>query len=57
MAGVAKSCYLSVMDMTTRKTVLNKVFFKMADLNKYMNTDEFKEKYPREQFMITKEIY
>ena len=57
MAGKAKSCYLSVMDMTTRKTVLNRVFFKMADLNEFVKTDEFKEKYPADKFSYSKEIY
>ena len=57
MAGVAKSCYLSVMDNEARKTVLSKVFFKMEDLNKFIKTDEFKEKYPKEKYTVYKEIY
>lgn len=57
MAGKAKSCYLSVTDLTTRKVVFRKVFFKMADLNSYVKTDEFKEKYPAEQFYLDKEVY
>ena len=42
MAGKAKSCYLSVTQIDTRKTVLNRMFFKMADLNDFVKTDEFK---------------
>lgn len=57
MAGKAKSCYLSVTDLATNKTVLNKVFFKMADLNQFISTPEFKEQYPKEKFHLSKEIY
>jgi hypothetical protein len=57
MAGKAKSCYLSVTDMATRKTVLNRMFFKMADLNEFINTEEFKTKYPQPAYQIVKEIY
>ena len=57
MAGKAKSCYLSVMDIETRRTVLNRMFFKMEDLHKFTETEEFKLKYPKEKFTITKEIY
>ena len=57
MAGKAKSCYLSVTQIDTRKTVLNRMFFKMVDLNDFVKTDEFKSKYPPEQYQVTKEIY
>ena len=57
MADKAKSCYLSVTNRETRKTVLNRMFFKMADLNDFIKTEDFKTKYPEEQFHIVKEIY
>jgi hypothetical protein len=57
MAGKAKSCYLSVSENSTRKTVFNKVFFKMADLNDYAKSEEFVAKYPKDLFTIYKEIY
>ena len=57
MAGKAKSCYLSVTDRESRKTVLNLMFFKMADLNDFINKEDFKAKYPEERFHIVKEIY
>lgn len=57
MGGKAKSCYLTVAEKNTHKTVIRKTFFKMADLNEFVKTDEFKEKYPVEQFNIVKEIY
>ena len=56
-AGKAKSCYLSVYDRGARKTVFHRVFFNMADLNAFVKTDEFIEKYPTEQFDIAKEVY
>jgi hypothetical protein len=57
MAGKAKSCYLSVMSRETRSTVLNRVFFKMEELNKFIKTEEFLAKYPTDKFIISKEIY
>jgi|TARA_R110000803_G_scaffold71529_2_gene134807 hypothetical protein len=57
MAGKAKSCYLSVTNRETRKTVLNRMFFKMAELNDFIKKEEFKATYPEELFHIVKEIY
>jgi len=57
MAGKAKSCYLSVTNRETRKTVLNRMFFKMAELNDFIKKEEFKTSYPEELFHIVKEIY
>jgi|TARA_B110000503_G_C6778519_1_gene262320 hypothetical protein len=57
MAGKAKSCYLSVADKSTNKNVFRRVFFRMADLNDFVKTDEFKAKYPQEQFQVIKEVY
>ena len=57
MAGKAKSCYLSVTQIGTRKTVLNRMFFKMADLNDFVKTDEFKALYPDTDYKVIKEIY
>jgi hypothetical protein len=57
MAGKATSVYLTVADKKTHKSVLSKTFFKMADLNAFVGTEEFKEKYPAEQFYIVKEVY
>ena len=55
--GKSTSCYLTIADKTTHKTIFKKVFFKMAELNSYIKTDEFKEKYPTELFNIIKEVY
>jgi hypothetical protein len=57
MAGKAKSCYLTVCPQGSIKSVLNKMFFTAAELNKFINSDEFKEKYPADQFQIIKEVY
>lgn len=57
MAGKAKSCHLSVTDMTTRKVVFTRTFFVQSDLNAYIKTEEFLAKYPPEQFTVTKETY
>ena len=57
MAGRATSVYLTVSDKATHKTVLHKMFFNMTGLNQFINTDEFKEKYPTETCYLTKETY
>jgi len=57
MAGKAKSCYLTVTLKGSIKTVFQKVFFDAKAYNEFVNTEEFKAKYPREQFDIIKETY
>jgi hypothetical protein len=57
MAGKATSVYLTVADKTSHKTVLHKVFFKMAELNAFIKTEEFEKQYPLTQFYIVKETY
>ena len=57
MAGKATSVYLTVSDKVSHKAALRKTFFRMADLNTYIATPEFIEKYPTTEFYITKEVY
>jgi hypothetical protein len=57
MAGKATSVYLTVSDKISHKTVLHKVFFKMAELNAFIKTEEFEKQYPLTQFYIVKETY
>lgn len=57
MAGKAKSCYLTVTEKTTHKTVLSKVFFNARDMNDYIKTPEFLAKYPPDQYNYVKETY
>jgi hypothetical protein len=38
-------------------SVFKKVFFEAKSYNEYIKSDEFKQKYPADQFDIVKEIY
>jgi len=57
MAGKAKSVYLTINPKGTHKTVFHKVFFDAKSFNEYVKTDEFKAKWPAEEFNIVKETY
>ena len=57
MAGKATSVYLSVTLRTTHKTIFQKTFLRMADLNKYIAEPDFVTKYPNTEYYITKEVY
>lgn len=57
MAGKAKSCYLTVYNRDTKKTVLNKMFFNMAALNEFCAAESFQETYPAANFTLFKETY
>lgn len=57
MAGKAKSIYLAVCPKGDHKSVFKKVFFEAKAYNEFVNTEEFKEKYPKENFDIIKETY
>ena len=57
MAGKATSVYLTVSDKTTHKTAFHKQFFNMNGLKEYIDTEEFKAKYPTTEFYVTKETY
>jgi DUF2075 family protein len=57
MAGKATSVYLTVSVKTTHATALHKQFFNMTGLNQFVSTEEFKEKYPTDEFYVTKETY
>jgi hypothetical protein len=52
-----KSWYLSIVESTTHKTVVNKMFFTAPELNKWMKAEEIVEKYPKPQYYIVKENY
>jgi hypothetical protein len=56
MAGKAKSVYLTVTTMD-HKSVFHRVFFNAKQYNDFVNTDEFKAKYPLTEFKIVKETY
>lgn len=57
MAGKAKSVYLTINPKGEFKTVFSKVFFDAKSYNEYVKSDEFKAKWPAEQFDFVKEIY
>lgn len=57
MAGKAKSVYLTVNKKGSFKTEFSKVFFDAKAYNDYVKTDEFKTKWPAEEFSIIKEVY
>ena len=57
MAGTAKSVYLTINKKGSFKTEFTKVFFNAKDFNEYVKTDEFKAKWPKEEFDIIKETY
>ena len=57
MAGTAKSVYLTISKKGTFKTEFTKMFFNAKEYNDYVKTDEFKAKWPTEEYEIIKEIY
>ena len=57
MAGKAKSVYLTINKKGSFKTEFTKVFFDAKAYNDYVKTDEFKSKWPAEEFSIIKEVY
>jgi hypothetical protein len=57
MAGKAKSVYLTIIPKGEFKTVVHKMFFDAKAYNEYIKTDEFKAKWPTEEFDLVKETY
>ena len=57
MAGKSKSVYLTVTPKGKLMSVFRKVFFDAKSFNDYVKTEEFKQKYPKEEYEILKEIY
>jgi hypothetical protein len=57
MAGTAKSVYLTISKKGTFKTEFTKMFFNAKEYNDYVKTEEFKAKWPKEEYDIIKEIY
>ena len=57
MAGKAKSIYLTILPKGKHMSVFKKVFFDAKAYNEYVKTDEFKAKWPKEEFDIVKETY
>ena len=57
MGGKAKSIYLSVIPKGSYMSVFKKMFFDAKSYNEYIKSEEFKTKWPKEQFDIVKETY
>jgi hypothetical protein len=57
MAGKAKSVYLTITKKGEMKTEFNKMFFDAKSYNEYVKSEEFKAKWPAEEFNIVKEVY
>jgi hypothetical protein len=57
MAGKAKSVYLTVAPKNNHMSVLKKVFFDAKSYREYVSSEEFKDKYPAEEYDIIKEVY
>lgn len=57
MAGKAKSCYLSIVDSKTHKTVFRKMFFTMGDLRKFRKDDPKMQEYPETEYHVVVETY
>jgi hypothetical protein len=57
MAGKAKSVYLTVTKKGSMKTEFHKVFFDAKSFNDYVKSEEFKAKWPAEEYDIVKETY
>jgi hypothetical protein len=57
MAGTAKSVYLTINKKGSTKTEFTKVFFDAKSYNEYIKTDEFKARWPKEEYTVVKETY
>lgn len=57
MGGKAKSVYLTVSPKGKLNRVFHKVFFDASAYNEFVKGEEFKTKYPPEQFDYIKETY
>ena len=57
MAGKAKSIYLTILPKGQHMSVFKKMFFNAKDYNEYVKAEDFKVKWPVEEFDIVKETY
>jgi hypothetical protein len=57
MAGKAKSVYLTVTKKGAMKTEFHKIFFDAKSYSEYVNSEEFKAKWPATEYTIVKETY
>jgi len=57
MAGKATSIYLTVLPKGSLSSCFRKVFFEAKAYNDYVKSEDFKTKFPADQFDIVKETY
>jgi hypothetical protein len=58
MAGKAKSVYLTVHPKgVPLNAVLRRQFFDAKAFREFIESDDFKAKYPSDQYVIVKEVY
>lgn len=57
MAGKAKSVHMTITKKGAMQTEFTKVFFDAKAFNDYIKTDEFKARWPADEFTVIKEIY
>jgi hypothetical protein len=57
MAGKAKSVYLTINEKGQFKTMFHKMFFDAKSYNDYIKSEEFKAKWPANEFDFIKEVY
>ena len=57
MSGKAKSIYLTIVKKGSYSSVFKRVFFDAKSYNEYVKSDEFKNKWPKEEFDVVKEVY
>ena len=58
MAGMAKSVYLTVHPKgEPLNAVLRRTFFDAKHFRDFVQSDDFKAKYPSDQYVIIKEVY
>lgn len=57
MAGTAKSVYLTVTKKGQMQTEFTRMFFDAKGYNEYVNSEEFKAKWPTTEYVIIKEVY
>jgi hypothetical protein len=52
-----KSWYLSVVDTSTHKPIVHKMFFTAPEMNKFIKEKDILENYPKPAYYIIKENY
>jgi hypothetical protein len=57
MSGKATSVYLTVTPIGSHLSVFKKVFFEAKSYNEYIKSDEFKARFPADQFRVIREVY